>query len=258
MSIRWIAHVWQRSPYRGERLLLHLALADFANDEGTCYPSQRTLAHKARCSENFVRLAITQMINDGFVETVRGSAGRGKPIVYRLLKPHSTNGDLANGDSPAIETPFPTTSTLLMNRNEPSIIDDAFKRFWEAYPRKVGKAAARKAFVKASRLPDAPTIDDLLEAVARYKASISDMKYCAHPTTWLTQERWHDDLPPVVAARATIRDDRPQRVKDAESMAAAYWLTGRSEQQLINETEHLEPDARNAAIAFYRSKGNRK
>lgn len=256
MSIRWIAHVWERSPYRGERLLLHLALADFANDEGTCFPSQRTLAHKARCSENFVRLAITQMVNDGFVETARGNNGRGNTIIYRLTKPQPANGDLANGDSRTTETPFPTTSTLLMNRNEPS--DDWFDRFWVAYPRKVGKAAARKAFGKARRSSEFPTIDNLIAAVERYKASISDMKYCAHPTTWLTQGRWLDDLPQESTSRATIKDDRPQRVKDAESMGAAYWFAGRTEQQLFDETQHLEPDARNAAIAFYRSKGNRK
>ena len=51
MSIRWISHVWQKSPYKGEHLLLHLALADFDNDEGEDLPSVRALAVKARCSE---------------------------------------------------------------------------------------------------------------------------------------------------------------------------------------------------------------
>jgi hypothetical protein len=198
------------------------------------------------------------MIGDGLIETVRSGGGRGRTVVYRLKKPHSANGDLANGDSGDVETPFPNDSTLLTkNRNESSL-NDEFEQFWNAYPRKVGKAAARKAFAKARVRNDAPTIADLLSAVARYAATITDLKYCAHPTTWLTQERWHDDLGTVAAARVTIVDNRPQRVKDAESFAAAHWLTGGTEQQLVDSIRHYEPDAREAAIAFYRSKGQRR
>jgi hypothetical protein len=92
MSVKWISHVWQSSPYRGERLLLHLALADFASDEGICWPSQTTLARKARCSVNWVRLSIAQMVRDDLIEIVEpAGAGRGKVGKYRLLG-HAAKG----------------------------------------------------------------------------------------------------------------------------------------------------------------------
>ena len=114
MSVRWISAVWADSPYRGERLLIHLALADYANDEGMCFPSQRTLARKARCSENYVRLTIKQMIADKLIEVSRDGGGRGITAVYQLLPPTT------NGDSPKRKTPILKRATLLMNRNEPS------------------------------------------------------------------------------------------------------------------------------------------
>ena len=63
MSVRWISYVWESSPFKGERLLLHLALADFANDEGECWPAQPTLAKKARCSVTWSK---DQLVMDHF------------------------------------------------------------------------------------------------------------------------------------------------------------------------------------------------
>jgi len=114
LSVRWIDVVWRASPYRGERLLIHLALADYANDEGVCFPSQSTLAKKARCSENYVRLTIKQMIVDQLVVIERDGGGRGVTAIYKLLPP------TVNGESVRPKTPISKRSTLLMNRNEPS------------------------------------------------------------------------------------------------------------------------------------------
>lgn len=75
MSIKIMSWVWDNSPYDGKALLLHLALADFANDEGDCWPSQPTLARKARCTERHVRDCVKQMIADGFLEITVPSDG---------------------------------------------------------------------------------------------------------------------------------------------------------------------------------------
>lgn len=69
---------------------------------------------------------------------------------------------------------------------------EEFDSFWNAYPRKVGKQAAWKAWVKAVKTADPPV---LIEAAQRYAASRrgEDPKYTAHPTTWLNQGRWEDE-----------------------------------------------------------------
>ena len=48
MSIKVMSAVWANAPVRGGRLLILLALADFANDNGICWPSVETLGKKAR------------------------------------------------------------------------------------------------------------------------------------------------------------------------------------------------------------------
>jgi len=69
-----------------------------------------------------------------------------------------------------------------------------FDLFWQAFPRKVGKIAAQKAFQKA--IKGGATIDALLDGIARYvqhKPQYAD--YC-HPVTWLNQGRWLDEYEP--------------------------------------------------------------
>lgn len=73
---------------------------------------------------------------------------------------------------------------------------DGFDVFWEAYPKKVGKKDARRAWGKAKDKPDLATI---LDALARHKRSEQWTKdngtYIPNPATWLNQGRWDDELP---------------------------------------------------------------
>ena len=68
---------------------------------------------------------------------------------------------------------------------------DPFDAFWAAYPRKVGKLAARKAWAKAlTTAPAARILADL-----RRHQFHADPQYRPHPATWLNQGRWMDEKP---------------------------------------------------------------
>lgn len=246
MSVRWITVVWEKSPYKGERLLLHLALADYANDEGTCFPSQRTLAHKARCSQNFVRVCLNQMVEDGYLAVQKEANGRGRTATYLLKKPHLRNGDLANGDSAERETPFVETITPHMNRHEPSITQE-FEKFWSAYPRKVGKGAARKAFAKALIRHKNLDMQMILDAVAAYASTIKDVQYCAHPTTWLAQERWDD----MVDVKPTRVIETSPRISNAQALGNIARSTGVSKEEFEERIIDLPSDEQQAARLQY-------
>lgn len=244
-----MAQIWAKSPYKGERLLLHLALGDYANDEGICWPSQRTLAHKARCSENFVRLSLRQMVKDGLLELNKSSNGRGNTAIYQL-KPHPANGEPEKPHSPKRETPFPDTShTSLLNHQEPSMLDEQFERFWQAYPRQVAKVAAKKAFKKVIKAKDAPSLETLIEAVLIYAAKIKDLQYCAHPATWLNQHRWLD-----TDIKKEVKIEVPQHIRDARSLGASLRNVGRTRHQLNEAIEHLSTEAQKEAISTYERK----
>lgn len=85
MSIRWITKVWSDSPYDGTKLLIHLALADISHDDGRFFASQSNLATKGRCSIEYVRKVINEMIADGHLKIITKGNSRGNATVYQLI-----------------------------------------------------------------------------------------------------------------------------------------------------------------------------
>lgn len=74
-----------------------------------------------------------------------------------------------------------------------------FDLFWQAYPKKVGKEAARKAFSRVK----AP-LESLLTAIERQKCGnqwlTENGRFIPNPATWLNQGRWEDDVTAVAPA----------------------------------------------------------
>lgn len=87
MSIRHMSVVWEKAVTDDPTVLLvMLALADWANDEGVCWPSVPSIAQKCRTSERTVQRIIRQMQDAGFLEvTVR--RGRTHTNLYRIKVP---------------------------------------------------------------------------------------------------------------------------------------------------------------------------
>jgi len=90
------------------------------------------------------------------------------------------------------------TMTLVENENEPKCEQDRqFDLFWQLYPRKASKKAARKAW--ADIKPDDvlfSTIMTALNAAARHwQIQGVALKHIPHPSTWLNEERWDDEFP---------------------------------------------------------------
>ena len=70
-----------------------------------------------------------------------------------------------------------------------------FERFWEKYPKKVGKKKAREKFLRLSL--DEERFKKIMEALEIQKKSLQWKKdagqYIPHPATWIHQERWEDE-----------------------------------------------------------------
>lgn len=79
-----------------------------------------------------------------------------------------------------------------------------FDAFWDVYPRREGKKAARKAWDRA--LKDGATpLQIITGAIAYRDLPGREPRYTAHPTTWLNQGRWEDEL---VDRTETTKTDR--------------------------------------------------
>lgn len=80
------------------------------------------------------------------------------------------------------------------SRNGSGVLRDRFDRFWAAYPRKVGKDAAWKEWLKHA--PTEAFTETAITAVQQQVESPQWKKdggqYIPHPRTWLSQGRWQD------------------------------------------------------------------
>jgi len=69
-----------------------------------------------------------------------------------------------------------------------------FDTFWNEYPKKVGKEAARKAWFK-----NKPDLETVINSLKWQKVSSQWFKngglYIPNPSTWINQHRWEDEQP---------------------------------------------------------------
>lgn len=70
-----------------------------------------------------------------------------------------------------------------------------FDQFWDAYPKKADKGAARRAWVKAIKKVDRPSV--IIRAALVYRSDPNrDPQFTKHPATWLNNEAWLNDPEP--------------------------------------------------------------
>lgn len=104
----------------------------------------------------------------------------------------------------------------------PKGVAAGFAEFWSAYPLKKAKATAEKAWAKLK--PSAELQASILSAIAAHKLSADWMRdggqYIPHPTTWLNQRRWEDEVTPY-EARQHAHGNRPVSAVDAVKQAQA-------------------------------------
>lgn len=83
MSVKHMSRIWDSAPVEGTALLMLLAIADHANDDGQCWPRMERLAQKCRVSLRQARRLINQLQEQGHIETRRGG-GRGNYNMIQL------------------------------------------------------------------------------------------------------------------------------------------------------------------------------
>lgn len=98
------------------------------------------------------------------------------------------------------------SSTPLSPPPKISPAEPLFDEFWQVYPRKVGKGAARKAFRHAATR--AENCRAIIDGAKRFAATKPDPQFTPHPTSWLNADRWLDEDGKVLSFRV---GDGPKR-----------------------------------------------
>jgi hypothetical protein len=121
----------------------------------------------------------------------------------------------------------------------------AFDVFWKAYPRKVGKLAAKKAWAEADKPPLKAILDAILAQLQGEQWRKDHGQYIPHPATWLNQGRWDDVVP---GAQAPVDPSERQRQRTQADTAA---LNAYADELLAIRAEEQQPgltDERRAYI----------
>lgn len=91
------------------------------------------------------------------------------------------------------------THTLSRGVRAPAQVQADFEQFWQAYPRKESRTAARRAFEKLQ--PDAELLARILAALSwqRSLPAWRERRYVPYAANWLADQRWEDAGPPTFA-----------------------------------------------------------
>ncbi|MHA3682810.1 hypothetical protein ACXR2W_00920 [Leucobacter sp. HY1908] len=110
------------------------------------------------------------------------------------------------------------------------VVATAFAAFYSSYPRKVGKAAARKAFVAAVKRAGSAQV--VVDGARRFAAdpnlpSGAERNFIPHPSTWLNRDGWEDEaLPPRAGAGVVETGRRVDEILRARAAGAGQLGVG--------------------------------
>lgn len=110
----------------------------------------------------------------------------------------------------------PETETETETVNIRSKIEHMFDNFWNEYPRKVGKEAARKSFAKAVKTTQPDVIVSGATRLAQ-DPNLPELQYVPYPATWLNRGGWDDEPYPAKAQPSKfVTPSLPQPPKMSE------------------------------------------
>jgi hypothetical protein len=128
-----------------------------------------------------------RMIRDENLRNMRASGGKlgGNPA---LMDKNKVNLKVIQEVKQKPTPSSPSSST--------SSIEILFDKFYQNYPKKIGKPKALQAFKKIN--PDDQLLNEMLQKLEIQKNSSQWLKdggeFIPHPSTWLNNRRWEDEV----------------------------------------------------------------
>lgn len=195
------------------RVYVRLARKYAAYDR-TAFPSQEKLADELGVTSRTVRTALTHLRDIGALRTAQFDRGDGQwprneywlptdpPGTENEFQRNETSSgrrkDTSSGQrKKSSDYPDPYTQTQVTQISATGVAGE-FDRFWQAYPRKVGKADARKKFTREAKTHGA---EHLIAEAERWAGlwhqAGTEQQFIPHPATWLNGQRWDDEPPPT-------------------------------------------------------------
>ena len=166
--------------------------------------SVERIAKQTKDGKNSVRSAIKELEEAGYLvrTPVKDENGRWAGYDYILFeKPSAENRTTVNRLTENLYTLSKKKNSKKDTVKKKEInhsFEKFFNVFWEEYPKKVKKQMAKDKLFKVLRGSKEPDklFEEIMEALRRYKKTKQwqEKEFIPHPTTWLNQRRWEDEI----------------------------------------------------------------
>ena len=152
--------------------------------------SINALAEQNQEGKDAIRSAITELEKYGYLtRTQLNEGGRFGESVWTTHDPGTPLADLPLAENPTTDNPT-TKKNILKEEQVKNNTDDLFIEFWNAYPRKLDKAAAFRAFKSALKRTK---FEDILAGVVAYRNDPArNPDFTKYPATWLNSDAWEN------------------------------------------------------------------
>jgi len=246
----WIAALLYKGLSPTERIIL-VYLGWRQGGNGDAWPSQSTIAANLGLTTEGVRKIVNRLETKGRLKIVRPAhTAPGQRLRYCVNTQTTVGANTPTGVGANDNNNTPTAGGANTPTAKPRHIrrtlqgthqirgrargaspvhrpkareeDTVFARFWSAYPKKVAKVDARRAWAKLR--PDAALVERIIAGVERYAGTEGWTKdggrFIPHPATFLNKRRWDDEIEPsgVAAALGCVpcgEDEAKQLLRDA-------------------------------------------
>lgn len=214
MSIEAVSLVLNHSQATGRAKLVLLGIANHLGDQGA-WPSISTLARYANASERSVKRDIQELIQLGELRVDLQSAptnSQYKTNLYWITisgVTESTAGvtDLASGVTNGVSrgdksgqsgvTPVVTQNiNLTIKETSMNHMRDLFEEFWNIYPKKLDKGAAKRAWKSAVKKAEPQFIIEKAKDYAN-DPNLPEKQFIKYPASWLNAEAWNNGALPA-------------------------------------------------------------
>lgn len=209
--------------------LLYGEITALCNEKGYCWATNGYFAELYNVSKVSISKWIGSLKDAGYV-SVEMEQDRGtKQILNRYIR--LLNGGIKeklNTPQRKVKDPikekFKDNNTVNTTSNITVNNIDHFESFWTVYPRKVGKAQARKAWDKLNLNNDTVMLiaENIALRIKHGEWSDANKTFIPHASTYLNNARWEDE---VEAPTLTKVAKKPDQIKKRDIEVA---LTDRS------------------------------
>lgn len=156
---------------------------------------------ETRLSETKVDSALKVLIEHGFIEWERASSKDSTRRCRPVMGAEAPGGNLPHPvEEETSRTPSsknskntsPTSGGQEVRSTEP----EGFAEWWSQYPKKTGKQAALRAWIKATKTTDPSCVQAGLLSQRPALVEAKTRGFCPDPASWLNAGRWDDEITP--------------------------------------------------------------